>query len=364
MKEYGCFNVHIVISPTRRFTLEQQVMDAESLKAYFTERKISFIYNDPHHQHEYYDVKKILNPDILFYPQPYEGLLNRKHDYSHFTDRLLCYYPYAFWSSREEWGYNLPFHNLAWKLYNATSINLRDAQRMADNHGRNVVVVGYPNTDDYLSRIPHDVWKTQSARKKRVIIAPHCTISGKADNKSIHGGFLWYGEFVQQLALKYSDKIQFAFKPHPRLKTELYHHPDWGKEKTDAYYKMWNEMENGQLEEGPFVDLFMTSDALIHDSASFTIEYQYARKPSMFLSKDISPYRTTINDLGNAALDVHYFGTCVEDIIAFIDKVILDGNDTMATVRKDFFNSYLLPPNGNTVTKNTLDDILKSLGRK
>jgi CDP-glycerol glycerophosphotransferase (TagB/SpsB family) len=91
-------------------------------------------------------------------------------------------------------------------------------------------------------------------------------------------------ELMLELAQAYKDRIQIAFKPHPSLITQLYQHPDWGKERADDYYARWQQMENTQLETGGYVDLFMTSDAMIHDSGSFVVEYLYANRPVMFVS--------------------------------------------------------------------------------
>lgn len=57
------------------------------------------------------------------------------------------------------------------------------------------------------------------------------------------------------------------------------------KRKTDRYYSEWESLSNAQLETGKYVDLFMTSDAMIHDCGSFTIEYHYTLKPVMYLVK-------------------------------------------------------------------------------
>jgi hypothetical protein len=361
LKSMPGFNVFIVLSPSRLYDVDQQQTDIKLLRKYFNAKNIDFIDNDPLEPNHYFDVKKHLSPDILFYCQPYEHSLNKMHDNTHFTSRLMCYYPYAFWLGNEKWGYNLPFHNTAWKLFYATKYNLLDAQRIAINKGRNVVVTGFPNTDDYLSVVPRDVWKSQNVKKKRVIIAPHCTINVSPQNKSTHGGFLWYGDYILDVAKKYNDKLQFVFKPHPRLKTELYNHPDWGKERTDKYYHAWETLENGQLEEGSYIDLFMTSDAMIHDCGSFIVEYLYSKNPVMYLCKEADKFKSIFNDFAKAALECHYMGTSTDDIDTFLDHVVLSGNDEMKERREKFFKDNLLPPNGKTVTQNTVDDLLNSL---
>jgi hypothetical protein len=56
--------------------------------------------------------------------------------------------------------------------------------------------------------------------------------------------------------------------------------PNWGSEKTTAYYDKWDNLDNGQFKSGDYVDL-LTSDALIHDCGSFMAEYLVVGKPAL-----------------------------------------------------------------------------------
>ena len=101
---------------------------------------------------------------------------------------------------------------------------------------------------------------------------------------------------------------------------------------------------------------------MIHDSVSFSVEYFYTKNPVMFVSRDLEENKKCKNEVGKIALDTHYIAKKEEDIIAFIDNVVLKGIDPMKQQREEFFKKYLLPPNGKTVAQNTMDDILKSIG--
>ena len=165
-----------------------------------------------------------------------------------------------------------------------------------------------------------------------------------------------------ELAIRYVEQIQIAFKPHPRLLTELYNHPDWGKEKADAYYRQWAEMPNTQLETGEYIDLFMNSDAMIHDCGSFTAEYLYTQRPVMFYTHDRKAVEKQLNELGMAALDAHYIGGSADDIESFIKDVVIGENDPKVSARKAVYDKYLLPPNGRSTAENIYHDLLSSLG--
>lgn len=165
-----------------------------------------------------------------------------------------------------------------------------------------------------------------------------------------------------ELAKKYADEVQFAFKPHPHLHSVLSDNLGWGRAKTDAYFQSWATMPNTQLEEGKFQDLFKWSDGMIHDCGSFTGEYMFVKKPVIFMSKDINGIVRKADDFGKKCLNLHYVGKSLEDADNFIKNVILTGDDPMKEERQRFYDEYLLPPNGKTVAENIHDDLVTSLG--
>lgn len=351
------FNTSIIILPFKAYSKEQRNADVKLLMSFFNNRNIPYILASDSCVGGENELQK-QNPDVLFYPQPYLENYESAYCYDKFKTRLLCYCPYAFWISVDGWSYNLPLQNYAWKLFYSTELHRKDARYYAFNKGRNIEVVGYPNADDFLSGNHKDVWKPQDLKKKRIIYAPHFTIfkGGLLEQSN----FLWLGEFMQDVAEKYADKIQFVFKPHPRLFSELCRHDDWGKEKAKAYYDKWDAMENGQLQTGVFIDLFMTSDAMIHDSGSFSVEYHYSGKPVMYVADNIEEQILNKNELGEKAMRLHYIGKTKQDIIDFIENVVLKGEDPMKQEREQFKQDYLLPPNGKTVAQNMADVLINA----
>jgi CDP-glycerol glycerophosphotransferase (TagB/SpsB family) len=224
------------------------------------------------------------------------------------------------------------------------------------NEGKNIVVAGYPMADLFLDkdRKFSNPWKNTEKQLKKIIWAPHHSIlRGQVQYSS----FLKYYDFIFYLAEKYRDKIQITFKPHPNLKKNLYRHKEWGQERTDKYYKSWDELENGQYIGGDYVDLFLTSDGMIHDSSSFMIEYHYTLKPVLFLSKVLDQ----LNSIGELAYNIHYKGFTKEDIIMFVENTIIAGCDPMKAEREDFFRNILIPPNNKQVANNIYDNLVQEL---
>lgn len=360
MKTNKRFKVYIVLSPAQTMSKDQQEQDLKSLRHYFSNNNIPFIDFDSRVNITPYDIRSKINPDILFYPQPYERILVKEHRYRRFLDKLICYYPYAFWTSGGKWSYDSFFHNHAWKLFYSTQLNYEDAKKIAANRGRNVVVTGYPNADFFMREPSCNPWKEQKTKKKKVIWAPHFTIEAGITKLYI-SNFLWMADLMLEIAHYYSDTIQFAFKPHPRLKTELYKNTFWGKLKTDAYFKNWETMDNTQLETEEYIDLFLTSDAMIHDCSSFTVEYLYTHNPVLYICQDIEKLKKEKNLLGKKALDCHYIANNEEGIYRFLRGVVINGEDKMINRRLQFYKDQLLPPNGKSVAQNTMNDLYKSL---
>lgn len=353
LRKNSRFNVSIIILPCITYAKEQQDNDVQDLICYFKERGCEYILG------ENVDIKAKVKPDILFYPQPYDGLFNKEHNFTNFKNCLLCYYPYAFWSSTGSWSFNLPFHNFAWKLFYSTTLHLTEAKKYALNKARNVEIVGYPNGDRFLLEEHTDVWKKQECKKKRIIWAPHFTIfSGGFLEQS---NFLLIAYFMLECSKKFSDRVQFVFKPHPRLFTELCKHEEWGKEKAQEYYNEWSSGANTQLQTGDFIDLFMTSDAMIHDCSSFSVEYHYTRNPVMYIANNFEEQLSKKPEFGQLALLQHYVGKTHEDIISFIEDVVIGENDPMKSGREGFYTKYLIPPYGKTVAENTVNILLKEL---
>lgn len=356
MQKDNRFKPVIVSAMRMNESKEERILDQQKMKEYFLKVGYNFIEGYQVETDSWYDVSGI-NPTLIFYTQPYEKMVYRQYDYSKFPNSLISYVPYSFEVINAEWVYNQIFHNVAWKIFYPTKFQLELSKRFTLIKGQNGVVTGYPMADLFLDseRKVSNIWKISDPCVKRIIWAPHHSIipKGLLDFST----FLSIAEDMLQLAIKYKDHLQFAFKPHPVLLTNLYKHSDWGVVKTDAYYAQWAKMPNTILADEEYVDLFLSSDAMIHDSASFSVEYHYTKKPVMYLTK--KDHQISLNEFGKLAFDIHYKGTSIKDIESFIEEVVISGADPMRNEREQFFQEYLIPPNGKSASQNIIDEILK-----
>lgn len=309
---------------------------------------------------EWLDVKHEIRPDLVCFTNPW-NLTRPEYLITNFMDTLTCYVPYGFKNSHlYEAHFNKPMQNFTWKFFLETEIHQKLSRIYARNKGLNTIITGYPGMDIFLHKEykPIDEWKLKDKKIKRIIWAPHHSISRGATLD--YSTFLSYAEVMLQLADKYKNEIQIAFKPHPVLRPNLSKEEVWGKEKTDEYYQKWEQLSNGLLQEGKYIDLFMTSDGMIHDSSSFVIEYLYTNKPVMFLiNNDSIPEK--FNEIGKMAFSRLYHAKSLEDIEEFIKDVIIKGDDKRKEERVEFFNSVVRPPNNLSASENIINNLKSSI---
>lgn len=352
------FNSTILVCPVVTYGRDNMLMNMDKCYNLFKSRGYNVIRSYNSQTDKYIDVREELKPDIIFYTNPYEGLIDDRYYITQFPEVLSCYVPYYMSEANHpQISYNTLFQNLLWRFYLETEYAHNVACINSRIKGRNVVVSGYPGIDKFIYKkyLPKDNWKIKDNKVKRIIWAPHHTITDYTFVS--YSTFLYYYDFMFELANKYKNKIQITFKPHPLLKNRL--DLMWGKEKTLEYYEEWKNLENGMLNDGAYEDLFLTSDVIIHDSGSFIGEYLYTGKPAMFLSNG-RDFKVQYNAFAQECLKHYYIGKNKEDIEIFIVNLI-NGKDMLKEKRNLYLKNKLMPPNGKLASENIIDNLVKEL---
>ena len=296
------------------------------------------------------DLRRI-SPDIVFLQEAAGGGIREELLCKKYTECLYCYVSYAFETVKIPQLLNTFYQNICWQNYSESDIVIDSIRDVMDNHGRNLLYTGVPTSDQLMQPETSYInpWRNPS-EKKRIIWAPHHTIDNHTQTQ--YSTFLMVADAMLQLSQKYSDKVQWAFKPHPALRSKL--NGLWGKEKTDQYYNYWENSDCTQFEDGEYIGLFKYSDAIIHDCGSFTVEYLYMKKPCMYL---VNGENHDLNPFGEKCYNQYYFGRNEQDIEKFVINVI-NGVDSRKQEREVFFNKYLQPPHGKTASENIINAIL------
>ena len=350
MANHPRFNPVVLVCPAMTYGRENMIDKMERCYKAFQQRGYKVVLSYNKEMDTYVDVRNELEPDIIFYTNPYYGFIEDRYYITNFKDILTVYVPY-FISSNNDYhlSCDLELHNLVWRRYAETELHRQLSIKYAKNKGVNVVCSGYPGIEAYLSTSN----KMKRGEKKCIIWAPHHSIERYG---IIHYScFFMYCDSMIELAKKYAEQVSFVFKPHPMLKNKLYE--KWGKEKTDSYYDQWRNMENTSVNEGSYESLFLESDGMIHDCASFLVEYLYVNKPVMrtLNGEDLNEM---FNSFGIQCIENHYHAYSLEDVETFIQNII-KGVDPLKEQRTNFVESVLKPH--GLPSQNIIDDILYSI---
>lgn len=294
-------------------------------------------------------------PELIFIHEAYDYIFF-KESFRGLQEELLCHVPYCFHNTNNVKSYDGIGNNCCVLDFLENESYCRFLSLHGTHRGRNSVVTGTPMADIFMAKEARteQVWKDCGKNLKRVIWAPHWTITADTCWNTF-GTFLKTAQSMLELAQEHREDIQFAFKPHPHLYRTLCKLPEWGKEKTDTFYRMWREMPNTQLEEGPYTALFMQSDAMIHDSGSFVMEYLFADKPCMFLRENggYGDY----NEQSLDCLKAYQYGLTKAEIEDFLQHCVLGTEDPLRDVRATMRRRHLLPPHDKTAAQNIIDAI-------
>ena len=359
MEKHPRFEPLVVIIPFIAFGEEVMYHEMDNAYKMCCEKGYKVVSTLNKHNHQWLDVKKVINPDIVFFHAPYHSLSKGEYFISNFLDRLSCYVPYTFQTTfHYQQNYNGFFHNVLWRAYYPTTIHYNIAVQFAQNKGRNVIVTGYPFIDRFLNSTSATKKIEKVKLKKNIIWAPHHTID-EAGGDLHFSNFIRYHQFMVQLAVNYKNSVYITFKPHPTLRPKLISNI-WGKEKTDAYFKFWDDNDFCGLNEGNYQSLFEASDAMIHDCDSFMGEYLSLNKPVLYTRKD-NRVKDRMNEFGRSANDVHYQAKNEQEIVSFIDEVVIAEMDRMKEVRTNWIKTQIMPPHNRTASLNIFEDLKASL---
>lgn len=339
MKDDPYFEAIILVCPDKSYGEEQMFRDMDETIQYFKDLQYNTISSYDKENNRWVLLEE-LKPDILFFTRPH-NLTFKEYYEDAYMNYLTCYVPYH--HEIGDYGdnisqYNQNFHNAIWKIFVPHNCSKNTYEKYSITKGKNVVTTGYPMMEDVLIKkeknIYKDVWKNKDNRIK-IIFAPHHTI----DSEELpYSNFLDYHEEFQTLAIELKDRVIWSFKPHPILRLKLNNHSDWGKEKTDKYYSFWQKSEFTQLDEGDYIDLFLSSDSMIHDSGSFLAEYLYTQKPVLYMKRDNNNH---FNQFGEDILKSINIAKNFDEIRKFVYKLIENKNALIKPEQKYFFENNM-----------------------
>ena len=274
---------------------------------------------------------------ILFFCNPYKILVHPFHDVEYFLDKpcLPIYANYGY-PAITYWDecIKLDFYSYMWKVCIENDLNMQYLQKVQAIKGENALLTGYIKMDDFAQE------KEVKRERKTILICPHHTVTGW--EKLDISNFLKYSDFFLELPKMFPD-IDFIFRPHPLLLTNLTQHGIWSQRKVDNYLDSIEAIPNMRYDDsGYYFNEFVNSDAMIHDCASFIAEYLFTKKPCCYMMKTESKTLHGLTPFGKKCMQEYYHALSQEDIIAFIKDVVLDGKDPKKQQREQFVENELM----------------------
>ena len=166
-----------------------------------------------------YDIKnkrylstKEFDVDILFYEQPWNIDIKQRPDYAS-QQMLTCYTSYGMNIINFSIEYMNNFHSLLWTMFIENESLIPHFSQTTNEEIKNCYAVGCPILDEY-----HHVKIDKNKTKPLIIYAPQHSFE-KASLRC--ATFHHNSKEILELAKKYSDSMNWVFKPHPRLKQAL-----------------------------------------------------------------------------------------------------------------------------------------------
>ena len=351
------FEPVILICPVVNYGYEHMVSTMDKCSLFFKEKGYDYILSFNKDTGEYIDVKEELSPDIIFYTNPYKGLIDDRYYIDKFKDVLTCYVPYFYASGNSEVFYNLRFHHYVWRYFCENEFLKTEFENRQGRRLNNIIPTGYCVFDEFEKKKNIRT----SSNVKKIIWAPHHMIETNSEIV-LRNSFLRFHNLFFRLAEKYAGKIEFVFRPHPLLRNKLYKHPDWCITKTDEYYTTWETVPFCSIrEQGDYISIFYETDAIIHDCGSFITEYLYVDKPALFLDKTIFD-SSLYWDTAIEAVECYYRADNEQEIEDFIDNVVLGQNDVLMSRRKEYSQKYLYAK--EPISQNIIGNIIRSIDQE
>lgn len=274
--------------------------------------------------------------DIIAFSYPYDNWTHKfsKLEYLCHKNVLTIFTSYSYSVTRHTRHiYKLKFTNLIWRMFVENESILTEGKKYSRCQGNNLYAIGYVKMDDLPESIPH--------KQKTIIISPHYTVASYCKEYLQLSNFLQYAQFFQELPKKYPN-IFFVFRPHPMLLDSLVRENVWTKNEVDAYMQTLLSNENMFFSDGgDYFDLFASSDGIINDCGSFTGEYMLTGKPGCFMLRNDDEIKVEFIEFGQRILEHYYKAYSEEDIINYIDNVVLKGEDPLKEAREAFVENEM-----------------------
>lgn len=235
-----------------------------------------------------------------------------------YPNALVEYIPYSLFADiGYELQFNMPFHSFLYKHYLPTEYALKIGKRFQKINPESLKVIGSPVMFTIYEK-SQAVKRKSYPNKLKILWCPHHTI------EEIEDGPYWscfeiYKDFFLRLASEdnVKSKYEICLRPHPALKYKV---PNFNN-----YLIEWEKSSSGFIDHGDYIESFIWSDCMIHDSSSFIHEYLCTNKPVCFTWRKNRKYPSRWHTPhAKKSLKLHTIAFNERDIGQFISKNLIN----------------------------------------
>lgn len=341
MLKDSLFDARIAVVPDLRGLSETNPrLEMEKCKAQVEKeypREVFFIANQLENG-SWNDILAEFNADIVCYPLPYDFSYHRYNArWAVGRQYLPIYVNYGYPCTT----FTMPVFAMnvfacAWRVFLEGADALAIYRESSPIHGSNGIVTGAIKMDP-LARFP-----SIEEENKRILVAPHHSVSGGANSLLEISNFLRFSDYFLELPKRYPN-VEFVFRPHPFLFAVLSRDAFWGRERCDRWIEHFLSYPNTELSEGgDYLEEFARADAIIQDCASFLVEWMFTGKPGCYMLPEDEDCNLPFLPIGFESLSHYYIARKEAAIDEFIQNVVLGGMDPMADERLRFRKKILV----------------------
>jgi len=329
------FNVKILITPDFRFGFDNALKLQNEFYEILSKEYDTNILIKANLDEDKDDVNLEEIADILFYSIPY-NVSHLKYHIENILDKdiLPAMINYGFYRSYyDRKTISEPSYSMYWKVFAETKYNMEEYKNFSLNKGKNCILTGYCKMDSFIPK---------TNNKTTIMISPHHSVTNGYNDTLNLSNFYNYSDFFLKLPEIYPN-IDFIFRPHPVLFLLLAKDEFWGKQKTENYINKMKSYDNVEYstKENYFED-FANSNGLINDCGSYLVEYFYTKKPQCYMLKSPDDIKEKFVELGQKCLENCYIAYNKEQILHFIDEVILNEKDFKKEQRENFSKKEIM----------------------
>ena len=280
-----------------------------------------------------------LDADIVFSTVVYEDQTLPAFTTERLSERaLVCilYYGYGglFISNERKTPY-LPNIVFSWRYFVSNEATRALSVARNPTLAENTVVTGYCKMDRLEAEKARAAAARPGVRRKKIVICPHHTLD-RVPGELALSTFPAHADLFMRLPEMFPE-IDFVFRPHPLLFPRLATAKWWGEARTATYERAMEAHPNVEFQRGgDYFASFADSDAMIHDCGSFLAEYFYTGRPQCYLLEGPQTVDEQFLPFSRKLLEHVHRATTDEEIVDFIQRVVLADNDPGRLARDAF----------------------------